>query len=240
MVDSKVDRVQFWRLSLPYKKSLAWLRAHPPRGLHADRSANGTGPDGPSAGDSYGDRPTDAWSSAELDVSVAPSGEASVVRLDGLVVWLDPRPWRDDASGHRMHVDVATGCPATHAHVVGVTNQGKDLNHQLLPSAQPRAGLICRYAGIGPSSSRLLQRIDLTQQSAGRIARAVRRLPLSHVDGGMSSCPSDNGSIAVIALTYRQRADVDVEVTLTGCGGIGNGSIRADSVDLSELIRQLE
>lgn len=55
----------------------------------------------------------------------------------------------------------------------------------------------------------------------------MARMPLSHVDGGTVSCPMDDGSYAVLVLTYAGRPDVDLWIKLNGCGGVSNGYIRA-------------
>ena len=61
--------------------------------------------------------------------------------------------------------------------------------------------------------------------AARQVAAPLARLPLSHVDGGVTSCPADDGSAEVVALSYSGRADVDLWISLTGCGGISNGHI---------------
>jgi hypothetical protein len=63
--------------------------------------------------------------------------------------------------------------------------------------------------------------------AARRVARRARAIGLDHVAGAPASCPMDDGSAAVIALSYPKRADVDLWVNLTGCRGVANGRIGA-------------
>jgi hypothetical protein len=50
---------------------------------------------------------------------------------------------------------------------------------------------------------------------------------LSHALGGVMSCPFDDGSAELIALSYPGGPDVDLWVLLNGCGGVSNGYIVA-------------
>jgi hypothetical protein len=43
----------------------------------------------------------------------------------------------------------------------------------------------------------------------------------------LTRCPMDDGSAEVIALSYSGRADVDLWISLNGCGGVSNGHILA-------------
>jgi hypothetical protein len=61
--------------------------------------------------------------------------------------------------------------------------------------------------------------------AARRAAGPLARLALSHVDGGAVSCPADDGSVEVVTLSYPGRGDVDLWISLTGCGGVSNGFI---------------
>ena len=238
-VTSLVDAARSWRVPLSYRQATAWLRQQRPRGLPLDGSSGATSP--LVTGYSYTGPASSGWQSAELEIQVAPAGHGtSVLRADGVVTWLDPVPLRDTARGRRMHVTVAGGCPASDAGYAGVTSRGTDLNRRLLPAAAPVAGLECRYNGIDGSSGyngrggrawQLRRATVLTAARARRLASSMARLPLSHVDGGVTACPLDNGSAEVIALSYPGRPDVDLWLTLTGCGGIANGHIMAGGGD---------
>ena len=125
-VTSLIDQVRSWRLPLTLAQATAWLHAHAPRGMRDDGSTSGWGPRGVNMiGYGYAGPVSPAWQSAELDVALAPAGSrASVLRADGVVVWLDPVPVPDNEAGPRMRVTVAGSCPARDAGFAGVTNHG--------------------------------------------------------------------------------------------------------------------
>jgi hypothetical protein len=58
----------------------------------------------------------------------------------------------------------------------------------------------------------------------------MTRLPLSHPDGTAVSCPADDGSAEILALAYPGRPDIDLSISLNGCGGVSNGYITAAGV----------
>jgi hypothetical protein len=228
-VKSLVDRVVTWRVRLAFAAARAWLTAHPPRGLHSDGSANGgnvfTGQT-TSAGTSYRGPASQAWQSADLEIGVAPAGsQASVIRVDAVIIWLDPRPIRSGPGTHPVRVTVAGRCPRTDQGVTGVANPGAGLTQRLLPPGLPIAGLRCRYDGLNGHPWHLVSSRQLTALAARRAARSMARIPLSHVDGGEVSCPMDDRSAEVLALAYPGRADVDLWIKLNGCGGVSNGYI---------------
>lgn len=126
----------------------------------------------------------------------------------------------------RLRVTVAGGCPASHAGIVGVTSVGEDLEDRLVPSAAPQAGLVCRYAGSN-AAFRPVQTRRQDAVAARRLAAAVARLGLSHVVGGATNCPSDDGAATVVALSYPGRGDVDLWFPGGGCPMVSNGCISA-------------
>ena len=255
-VTSLIDQVRSWRLPMTLAQATAWLHAHTPRGLRDDGSTTGWGPHGVNMiGRGYAGPGGPAWQSAELDIALGPAGRrASVLRADGVVVWLDPVPVPDNEPGPRIRVTVTGNCPASDVGFAGVSNptvadptvadhgvadhgvadhgvadhgvadHGADLAHRLLPGAAPTAGLACRYAGLG-GGYRLWSATRLDAAAARQVAAPLARLPLGHVDGGMTSCPADDGSAEVVALSYLGRADVDLWISLSGCGGVSNGHI---------------
>ncbi len=151
----------------------------------------------------------------------------SVIRADGLVVWLDPRPLLDTAVGPRLRVTVGGSCPATDGGIVGVRNPGQpDLRGRLLPrSVEPTGGLVCRYDGMNGRPFMLRRQTRLTEAEARRLAAVVDALPLSHLDGGVAHCPAADGTAAVLALAYPGRPDVDLWADLNGCATVANGDI---------------
>lgn len=242
VVDSVVDKARFWRVAMPSATTLAWIHAHGPRGLVTEGSMNGGGAGTQTGGYSYTEPGADPGTSPALEMGVASAGDhASVIRADGMVIWLDPRPVRDAASGRRMRVTVERGCPATDARAVGVTNVGRDLDRQLLPSADPVAGLICRYDGLnGHPALRLHDQQRLDAAAARRLARAMGQIRLSHPDGGATSCPADDESVTVLALSYTNRSDVDVWFARTGCPRIANGHISADARSFGQVLDHID
>ena len=233
-VASLVDRVLAWRVGLPFTVVQAWLSAHAPRGLRPDGSASGgdaiTG-QATMADAGYRGPASRAWQSADLEISTAPAGpDASVIRVDALVVWLDPRPVPSGQGAHPVRVTVTGGCPATDRGVTGVANTGAGLTRRLLPPGQPTAGLRCRYDGLNGHPWHLAAATQLTAPAAQRAARSMTRLPLSHPDGAAVSCPADDGSAEILALAYPGRPDIDLWISLNGCGGVSNGHITAGGV----------
>lgn len=231
-VTSLVDRVVAWRAGLPIAAARKWLAAHPPRGLPSDGAANGSQSAGVTVyGTSYRAPASHAWASADLEISVAPDGpDATAIRVDALIVWLDPRPVPSGPGAHPLRVTVAGGCPATDQGVTGVTNPGPRLTRQLLPSGQPTAGLRCKYAGgNGHPSWHLVAATRLAGPAARQAAAPMARLSLSHADPVVTRClPPADGSAEVLVLAYPGRPDVDL-FQLDGCGGVSNGYISAGS-----------
>jgi hypothetical protein len=231
-VTSLVDQVVAWRAGLPIAAARTWLAAHPPRGLPSDGGADGSQSAGVTIyGTSYRAPASQAWASADLEISVAPDGPvATAIRVDALIVWLDPRPVKSGPGAHPIRVAVAGGCPATDQGVTGVTNPGPSLTQQLLPSGQPTAGLRCQYAGgNGHPSWHLTAATRLAGPAARQAAGPMARLPLSHADPVVARCvPPADGSAEVLVLAYPGRPDVDL-FQLVGCGGVSNSYISAGS-----------
>ncbi len=224
---SVVDRVEAWRVGSPFAVVKAWVSAHPPRGLPSGGSASGaTAGQQTMFGKGYRGSANRAWQSANLEIGVAPAGaDASAIRVDAVVVWLDPRPITAGPGSHPVRVTVAGGCPATDRGVTGVSNPGAGLTKRLLPGGQPTAGLRCRYDGASGHPWRLVASQRLTAAAARQAARSMAARPLSHPDGGSVSCGAINGSAEVLALAYPGRPGVDLWITLGGCGGVFNGYI---------------
>jgi hypothetical protein len=239
-VSSIVQAQRSWRVHGALGSIQAWLYAHPPAGLQLTTwngaAANGPGPWG------YDDRVTAQWQSAQLGVGAAYLGPGTTaICLDAQVVWLDPRPWPDNAPGPRVHVAVAAGCPSTDAKLAGVRNPGAALRTRLLPLGEPTAALVCSYNGYngpGLESPQLSGAMKLAHQArlgvaaAGRLAAAVSALRLSHVDGGLTSCPAGLGTDAIMAFSYRTGRDADIWVAATGCPFFANGYIRTGWITL--------
>lgn len=50
---------------------------------------------------------------------------------------------------------------------------------------------------------------------------------MSHLVGGTTSCPADDGSAVLVAFAYPGSGSVDVWAEVTGCATISNGYIYA-------------
>jgi hypothetical protein len=228
-VRTLIDTVRSWRVKMPFARMVTWLNKHRPRGLPETGSSSASYRGRLTmVGYDYGGRTSPAWESSDLEIAVAPAGKkASVIRADGVVVYLDPRPIPDNAKGPRLRVTLARGCPRSDAGIVGVRNRGPGLRHRLLPRGKPTAGLVCRYNGLNGKAFRLRKATRLDAAQARRLARSMSRLPLSHTDGGVVNCPFDDLSYEVVALAYPHRSDVDLWVKLNGCTYVANGFILA-------------
>lgn len=226
-VGSLIDTSRSWRLAMTFSQALAWLRAHRPRGLPQEGTSQSWDRGQlTSAGYGYRGHSSPAWQSADLEVAVADAGGGtSVLRADAVVVWLDPVPVPDNGLGRRVHLSVTSDCPATDNSIAGVTNQGAGLRRRLLPTPAPTAGLECRYYGLNGRPFRLRGQTRLTVAAAGKVARAMQRLSLSHTVGGSVSCPMDDESAEIIVLSYADRPAVDLWVKLNGCQYVANGFI---------------
>jgi hypothetical protein len=250
-VTSIVEAQRSWQVRRSLASIQAWLYAHPPAGLQLTTwmgaAADGGGPWG------YNDHANAQWQSAQLGVGAASLGPSTTaICLEAQVVWLDPRPWPDNASGGtRVHVAVAAGCPSTDAKLVGVSNPGADLKTRLLPPGEPTAALVCSFNGYnGPSpelpqlplAMKLAHQARLGAAAAARLASAVDALPLSHVDGGVTSCPAGMGTAAILAFSYGsgRGPDVDIWVQATGCPYFANGYIRTGwiTIDVVNFLHQ--
>jgi hypothetical protein len=225
-VASKADRTRYWRLPMSFTAARVWITTHRPRGLRTDSQVASFSRISELAGYGYAGPASPAWASAELDIGVAPAAHGqSVMRADGLVVWLDPVPGKDTLAGPRLRVLVTDHCPRTDHSVVGVTNPGAALDHALLPAGRPNAGLECYYFGLNTRPFQLRQQVRLDAAQARRVAASMARIPLSYEIGAVVNCPMDDESAEVIALSYPHRPDVDLWVALNGCGGVSNGYI---------------
>jgi hypothetical protein len=221
---SLIDESRNYQAALPLAQALSWLQKHPPLGLAAGGSSSGTDHGVVSSGGySYGAPDSDAWTGAQLEIGVVSLGtDRSTIRVDGLDLWLDPTPVRDDQAGPRLRVEIATGCPATDGPAIGVTNaaaQDRDLDAHLLPAAKPNSGLVCVYNQARTLTSHQL----LDAAGAQRTAGPWQRLSLSHIDNTVTKCPADIGTVTIYVFGYPTRPDVDLWDFTSGCSSIANG-----------------
>lgn len=141
---------------------------------------------------------------------------------DGTGTWFKP-------SSPKLSVSVAAGCPGSDASYADVVNTFP--GNPLVP-ADPSAGLICRYGpGVGlelnGSGRGLLESSTcLDRAQAQQLASVIRQIDLTAASGSFS-CPSDEGEVAVIGLSYPDRSDVALWYRTGGCQTLDNGRIGA-------------
>lgn len=220
-----IDQWRLWTVPMPMARTLQWLSQHPPAGLTWAGSASGSGPGGPSAGYSWSapDRP--AYRQAEAEVGVTPDGaDLSILRTDGLDIWVSATPATDTRSGPRLRVTVADGCPAQLGSATDVSNPDPQLRGRLVPPGQPTAGLLCRY------QRRLIASIPLNQAQARRLATAAAAMQLGSSGTEMTSCPAGFFVHVIIALRYPGRPDADLWYYPSGCQYVDNGYVIATEV----------
>ncbi|HEY0167932.1 MAG TPA: hypothetical protein VGB75_12900 [Jatrophihabitans sp.] len=239
--DQNVDLATYWRVPLSFPAAEAYLKQHPPAGLREFGSSSG----GSLAAKSHGW----GWSGGgsgspdgQLHIGLASVGDgsaasaASYLRVDAFTHWVDPRPIRDKAAGARMRIEAGDRCPAKKQGMVGVRNDGRDLDHALAPADEPSAGLLCAYGGLNdtPPLALSLERV-LAAADAARVAEAAHRVTLSHYDA-MRSCAMHDGSVTVLVLQYPNRPAVNLWLPSASCHGTSNGHIVAtDLLSLGAL-----
>ena len=226
---SFIDVSAFWRVPMSMAAALAWFKGHPPKGLEQAGSMSDIA-HGVTVSSGYGysalSRP--AWTGAEVEIGLASTGEnTAVVRADGVDLWIDPVPVRDNQPGARMHLTFASGCPSTDQKAVGVTNPPPPLETSLLPEGSPTAGLVCDYVPMIGHPYGLAQSRTLDAAEARAFSVKIRQLPLGHTDGQVLACPNDEGSVTVVALTYPDGGTIDLWMKSQGCTRVSNGYISA-------------
>lgn len=231
---SLVDTPRFWRVPISMQQSATWIAAHPPPGLTASGTAKeATGSVVTSIGYGYTDNQhSNAWQNAALDIGIAPDGALnSYWRADGVALWVDPTPATAPASGKRLAVTVAGGCPTSDR---GAANVPPGTRTSLLPPGTPTAGLICSYHGLNGAAFVLRSHARLDATHAEGLAHQAKTINLSHTIGGVTSCPMDDGATTVIAFRYAGGAPATLWLKDNGCRSISNGTITAsDDASLS-------
>lgn len=226
---SLIDESRFWRVPMSMSATLAWLVQQHPGGLSqtgfASSSSGGTTTTG---GVSYDAPSSPAWTNASVEIGVAPDGsDSSFVKADGIALWIDPVPLRDTQPGPRLRFSTGSGCPATDRGFVGVSNPPPPLDSSLLPSGTPTGGLACQYYGLNGQPFALKQTTVMGPAAAQAFSTSIGQLQIGHLDGATTSCPMDDGSATVIALSYANGQTVDLWMATTGCAQVSNGYIVA-------------
>jgi hypothetical protein len=234
-VSSLVTTTSYFRLAGTAEAAQAWIRAHPPTGSELRTTGTSGGGDAHYLISTFEFPSTGADLATEwLSLSAGPDGSGhAVLRVDAEVVWLDPTPYGDDAAGPRLHVAVAEGCPRDDRGIVGVANDGADLDTILLPTGEPVTALVCAYSGANGSTANretfsLVGQARLTPAEARALAREVAAVRLGHTVGGARSCPAMDGTANLVAFSYPGR-DVDLWWPLGGCAMVSNGHIQAEA-----------
>jgi hypothetical protein len=233
---SLVDRSTDWQVPAGINAVFAWMKAHPPDGLTPAGTASGGGPSGITSLGLEWSEPERAYATElQAEANLQPAGpHATRVRLDGVGLWLDPRPIPDTRTGPRLRItDV---CPSRDTGTHGVTNPQPDsaLEHTLIGRDLPDGAIICTYSGgNGTPTFGLTHSTRLEGADAVALAQAVTRLPIAHTDGDVTSCPMDDGSATAIVFTYPQAPAIDLWAS-DGCETTSNGHIEVKGgVDLA-------
>jgi hypothetical protein len=238
---SLVDVKRFWRVDMSFRRAGNWIKTHHPRGLTASLSGT-VGSHGRVISRFVGFDAKDsaAWVEAQLQIEIerGPHG-TSLWRVDGMALWLDPRPMHDTYHGHRARITTHTGCPASDRHFRDVRNTGARLAKMMLPPGKPSAVLLCRYAGLNGKAFSLRAHHRYGPRIAGRLAQRLRAMSLAHIDGGVRFCPMDDESAAVAAFAFPDRPDVAIWISVTGCRSDDNGVIVGGDAIGSPVLRLL-
>lgn len=220
-----------WALPMTYAEATTWLRSYTPdrakplgKGLHVPS---------PGRAESASNRTYDPDSRPPrlladfLTLSLHRGPEnTGVLRADGIAAPYVDLPQRDDASEDPVRVLADGPCPATVVPYPAIVNPGPpDLDRALVPPDEtPDGGLICYYGGDGLWGQRTLDRA-----AAGRIARAAQRVDLTwNGHTGPRSGLSTSLGVAMLALSYPGRPDVDVWAAYPGTPLVRNGHVKND------------
>lgn len=232
-----ISITSYHRIPLDQIATMRWLARHPPTGL-----GSGTGEQKSFQGGklmTFGTNfesvvPSPAVSYAGVAInSLALSPSTTLVRVDAVAEWTDPRPMPDTASGRRVSLTVAGGCPHSDQHIAGVDGTGASTT-SLLPTDTPVSGLVCTYRGGNAQAYQLAGSAVLDAKAADRLSGAIAALPLSK-GRGIRTCPGGDGAADLIALRYQDGSTTDLFLTTNGCTDMSNGRIVADSVDVDAL-----
>ena len=224
--DQLIDHHRCLRVPMPFDRAVDWFRSHPPHGLTL--GLRGAGSTGSSFGYTAAD--TSAYREAQLAVSIAPdSASASVVRLDGLAIYVSSIPIRVTDRGPRIRVTTTSGCPASLGKTTDVSNAANGLTKTMLPAGYPVRGVICTFASIDGGRARIRQ-IELGSDEAVRLARAIKNIPLGSAGLGPHGCPNDTGATDVIAFGYQDDLQVDLWFHASGCRTLDNGYVIVEEI----------
>jgi hypothetical protein len=218
VVIALVARRTYWRVPLAQAQVARWFREHAGRGLGLWMDGISGVPKGEHLEDlSFRGPDTGAFDDLTLDVDVASGGRReSLVRIAASAFWLDPTPLPDDASGSRLHVTVAGGCPASPGNAVGVRNDGPPVTDALVPAQTPRRGLVCDYGHAEMHRWKPVQVEELDAAAAARAAGQLRAMPLAHPSAGAvqpRSCPPSlmlPSPTRIVVLAFDGRPDLAV------------------------------
>jgi hypothetical protein len=217
--DHFIDRARWWIVPRPMDETAVWIQEHPPLGLIYRGGASGGPPRFQAWG--YADRGTEAFRSAQLQMSVVADGPyRTALRVDGTAIWLTSGPARDVRIGPRIRVTLTGGCPKSIEGYVDVSNPQEDLTKRMLPSDDPTTAIICRYPDTSPA-----QRTDLSRSQARSLARVINSIRLSSPGSVVVNCPLDRQTTTVMVFGYRGRPDVDLWYHPSGCESLANGYV---------------
>jgi hypothetical protein len=233
---ANIDDARYYKIPMSFSDAEVWLKAFKPTGhLKKTGTSGGGGPGYQDSGIDFSGVTSRAWQSADLGLIIqSDSANETYLRVDAVVVWLDPVPLRDTATGPRVDFTVTEGCPATDTNRPDVTNTAAGLDREMLPAQAPVRALLCSYS----SAEKLAGHRTLDGGQARSIAARIRQIPLSHVDGASYGCPADFGTEGYAAFEYADSQGVDIKVGLSGCEYISNGEITTMAGNAGNLFSQ--
>ena len=134
------------------------------------------------------------------------------------------------ASIPQLTLDPAAACPRSLGHSQDV-GPASDLSGRMVPSADPRGGLVCVY--LRPTSTltaghapRLHRQVRLSAADAGLLTRDLPHVKIGSIRATYS-CPGGPGRVTVIAFAYAHRSPVDLWYDDSGCQQLDNGHVVA-------------
>jgi len=124
-----------------------------------------------------------------------------------------------------VHLGAAAPCPAAAPEFV--TNDVAGLRARLVPlmlSGQSISGaLVCVWDGLNATPPLGLRATtELTASAAQTLAEDFDALPPGLT--GMTNCPADDGSAALVVFAYGTAGYIDALVRPTGCRSVTNGA----------------
>jgi hypothetical protein len=228
-----IDVARYWNVPTPLRETAMWITRHPPARYRYASSTRGV--NSRSIAWYLPDDTSQAYEDRAIQYSmVTARGNHTLMRVDGTALWLSSKPVADSLGGPKVRVTIAGGCPRAIGAYHDITNPAsEDLKTQMIPTAEPKAGLICRYVTRDPGSTFPLEKVTpktaLGSNSARKLAIQLRTLKVGFDGGGIGSCPLAVGGRLneIVVFSYPGRPDVDLWFGINCRTFVVNGFVRA-------------